>query len=441
MLSGDKKLEVNPMKEPFLPKVSTEAEQGSMSLSTLIGTYFFLGLTTYEGPDKDRIIHREKLIDQKGLYTEREYSFFEALWQTFPGHTSTQILVSLAILRTKSVLYGLVGLLAYYLPSMIMIILIASLLSALKFDHTHVMEKDTKSTFFYWLTNALMGICQASIAVLISNAIYHIGRFVRSPIQVALLIAIFIIAIMTNSFTIMMVLIILSGVVCTLQATKENEIQEEATEIRTDDIKFIGWPSFVTYIAIFLILGFLFAMYHDSLDMYIINTCYLIGTFSFTGAFSLLPLFLQEFGGNIIPKIDIIRGYGITALLPGPMPNLAAYIGTFANSFITGVLALIFTILPGLLLMMFALPYYKTIKSNMYLQNFLVGLAIAGLGIVLSAIYTIFYEVCVNKSLIGVLLSTLNVVICYMLLSYYKLRTPFVLLIGAVIYCILVLFV
>jgi chromate transport protein ChrA len=171
------------------------------------------------------------------------------------------------------------------------------------------------------------------------------------------------------------------------------------------------------------------------------NTCYLIGTFSFGGAYTLLPLFLQEFGGNIIPKIDIIRGYAITTLLPGPLTNLATFIGTFVNSFLTGILALIFTILPGLLLMMFALPYYKTIKSNSYLQNFLTGLAIAGIGLSLGAIYTIFYEVCFNKSIIGVLLSTLNVVICYLLLSYYKLKTPLVLLIGAVIYWIFVLFV
>jgi chromate transporter len=439
MISGDKKLEINPAKEPFLPKINTEAEQTSVELSNLVGTYFYLGLTTYEGPDRDKQVHREKLIDQKGMYTEREYSFFDSLWNTFPGHTSTQILASLAIIRSKSIWVGMLGLLAYYLPSMIAIILIASAMSMIKFESYR--DKDF-NIFLFYLTNALMGISQATIALLIHNSILLIKRYVTNALQVAVLIAVFVIDIMTDSFNLMLLMIILSGVICMFQAGKENEgVIEEASHVRTEDIQFVGMPAFITYIAIFLILGFFLTMYRDNLNIYIMNTCYLIGTFSFTGAFSLLPLFLQEFGGNIIPKIDIIRGYAWTALIPGPMTNLATFIGTFVKNFITGILALIFTILPGILLMLFALPYYKTIKSSLLLQSFLIGLAIAGIALNLGAVYVIFYEVCVKRTLIGVLLSTLNVVVCYLLLSYYKLMTPLVLLIGAVIYMIFVLFV
>ena len=96
------------------------------SLSKLLITYFRLGLVSNNEPNIDSV--KEKLLEEKSIFTKKQYNYFETLWNTFPGHTSTLILTSLAIFKSESIFIGLIAEACFYIPSVIVISLIASLI-------------------------------------------------------------------------------------------------------------------------------------------------------------------------------------------------------------------------------------------------------------------------------------------------------------------------
>ena len=116
------------------------------------------------------------------------------------------------------------------------------------------------------------------------------------------------------------------------------------------------------------------------------------GALVFGGGHVVLPL-LQ--GAVVAPGFvtenAFLAGYGAAQAVPGPLFTFAAFLGAVANARPSGVagaaLALIAIFLPGMLILMGALPYWHWLRARQGARAALAGVNAAVVGLLAAALY------------------------------------------------------
>jgi len=87
-----------------------------------------------------------------------------------------------------------------------------------------------------------------------------------------------------------------------------------------------------------------------------------------------------------------LTGYGAAQAVPGPLFTISAYMGALLNAPPNGawgaILALIAIFLPGMLLLMGALPFWGRLRTRPRLQAAMRGINAAVVGILAAALYS-----------------------------------------------------
>jgi len=89
---------------------------------------------------------------------------------------------------------------------------------------------------------------------------------------------------------------------------------------------------------------------------------------------------------------SFLAGYGAAQAVPGPLFTISAYMGALLNAPPNGlwgaILALIAIFLPGMLLLMGALPFWDDLRRRPDLQAAMRGVNAAVVGILAAALYS-----------------------------------------------------
>lgn len=118
---------------------------------------------------------------------------------------------------------------------------------------------------------------------------------------------------------------------------------------------------------------------------------YRAGALVFGGGHVVLP-FLQSavVAPGLVTPDEFLAGYGLAQALPGPLFAFAAYLGAVShqppNGWLGGVWCLIAVFLPGLLLVVAALPWWERLRRSPSLRAALHGANAAVVGILLAAL-------------------------------------------------------
>ena len=56
---------------------------------------------------------------------------------------------------------------------------------------------------------------------------------------------------------------------------------------------------------------------------------------------------------GLITSSDVLNGFSLVSMLPGPMFNIAGYVGALINGVFSGIISAFCIFLPGMLFMMF----------------------------------------------------------------------------------------
>jgi chromate transporter len=228
----------------------------------------------------------------------------------------------------------------------------------------------------------------------------------------------------------MMMIMIICGIASAIK--KDNDYLLDNSLIRADlkGFKIVGIIAMIAFIIIYaiLIVGRIFS---DSYYFIISESFYRIGSFAFAGGYSMIPLCLSEFN-SLIEKYEFMHGYAIMSLMPGPILNIAGYMGTLLYGLLAGFLSLICTILPGVLIILALLPYYEIFRTKTIYQHFLRGASSAFIGFIFSAAFKLWIDSTITNPYANVPLGTLNIIICFFLLESFNLYVPIVLLASAI---------
>jgi chromate transporter len=106
-----------------------------------------------------------------------------------------------------------------------------------------------------------------------------------------------------------------------------------------------------------------------------------------------LPLLQhQTVEAGLVSSNDFLAGYGAAQAVPGPLFTFAAFLGwmlTEAPNHWTGaLLATVGIFLPGLLLVLAALPYWQALRAHPSMAALLAGVNAAVVGLLATALYS-----------------------------------------------------
>lgn len=385
------------------------------SFSEVLGVAFRLGISSFGGPIAHLGYFRDEYVLHRRWLDETTYADLIALFQFLPGPTSSQLGISIGILRAGK-LGGLAAWLGFTLPSALALTLFA-----------FAVER-------YDLASAawIHGLQLVAVAV-VAQAVWGMARqFLTDELRVAIAIATTVVLLFVPSSVGQVAVIVVAGLV------GWRFLAPAAAGLHPH----VGVPisrrfGSVTWILFFvLLLGLpVLRLFVDSRPdgvLALFQGFYRSGALVFGGGHVVLPL-LQAV---VVPpgwmsNDEFLAGYGAAQAVPGPLFTFSAFLGAARGPWPNGVegaaIGLVAIFLPGGLLVYASLPFWNMFREHPAFQRALSGVNACVVGILLAALYlTIWTQTVHLPSDFGVVL------VAFALLTVWK-RPPWqVVIVGAI---------
>ncbi|PIC70044.1 ChrA protein [Sporosarcina sp. P16b] len=327
-----------------------------------------LGLTSFGGPTAHLGYFHEEYVRKRKWMDEKSYADLVALAQFLPGPASSQVGIGIGVARA-GVLGGLVSFLGFTMPSVVALILFATLLAG-----TDVSEAG-------WLH----GLKIVAVAI-VAHAILGMAKNLTPDVKrkaIALL-ALVVTLLWQATFTQVSVIVIAGLVGLWLFNVHDTSDAVSMKFLVSKKMGVICLTLFFTLLGILPLLRELTGSYWVAL----FDSFYRSGALVFGGGHVVLPLLEQELVPvGWIGSESFLAGYGATQAVPGPLFTFAAYLGALMNGWQGGLFATVAIFLPAFLLIIGALPFWDALRNHPKIKGAVMGVNAAVIGILLSALY------------------------------------------------------
>ncbi|QKS72669.1 chromate efflux transporter [Paenalkalicoccus suaedae] len=368
-----------------------------------------LGFTSFGGPVAHLGYFHEEYVRRRKWLDEKTYADLVALCQFLAGPASSQVGIGIGVIRA-GILGGIVSFLGFTLPSVIALILFATVLLGYGIADTGIID-GLKIVAVVVVAHAILGMAK--------NLTPDLRR------KTIALFAIVAVLLWSTAFT-QVGVILIAGLVGFL--LYRNQSIDDAGE----DFKFPISHRFAG-VCLALFFGLLIALpilrevtAHDWVALF--DSFYRAGSLVFGGGHVVLPLLEREFvPTGWLTEAEFLAGYGAAQAVPGPLFTFAAYIGAVIGGWQVGLLATVAIFLPAFLLILGTLPFWNTLRKNAKVKGALMGVNAAVVGILIAALYQPIW----TSSILTALDFAFAAVLFFMLV-YWKLPPWVIVLTGAV---------
>jgi chromate transporter len=344
------------------------------SASEVFGTFLRLGLTSFGGPVAHLGYFRAECVERRKWLDDHSYSDIVALCQFLPGPASSQVGMSLGILRA-----GLPGAFAAWLG-----FTMPSALALIAFGYGVTRFGDLSGAAW------LHGLKIVAVAV-VAQAVWGMARSLapdRERATIAVGAAILALAVPT---ALGQVGAIAAGGVIGRIFLSDRVAVRPHTPLAVNVPR--SWSLIAAILFFALLAGLpLLAAAFPSRALALFDSFYRSGALVFGGGHVVLPLLQAE----VVPpgwvtNDAFLAGYGAAQAVPGPLFTFAAYLGTVmeppVNGWAGGLLSLVAIFLPSFLLLVGALPHWDTLRRLASVRAALLGINAAVVGLLLAALY------------------------------------------------------
>lgn len=353
-------------------QIENEAKvAGRMSVGRffeILLTALRLGFTSFGGPIAHLGYFREEYVQRRKWLDDKTYADIVALCQFLPGPASSQVGISIGMLR-GGYLGGFASWLGFTLPSAIALALFAILMQG--YD---VSEAG-------WLRGLLI----VAVAV-VAHAIWGMATKLtpdRERVSIALVTAI--VVLMMPSASTQILMIVLGGLIGWLFLRKVAESEEPTMTFSIGKVAAVtAWVLFFGLLVALPILRQLYAA--EWLE--VVDSFYRVGSLVFGGGHVVLPLLSTEVvGPSWLTQDQFLAGYGAAQAVPGPLFTFSAYIGAAKGGWLLSAIALGAMFFPSFLLVTGSLPFWDSIRRRDSFKAALNGINAVVVGILLAALY------------------------------------------------------
>ena len=354
-------------------EVTSEAPWSGRALEVLLVSTR-LGLTSFGGPIAHLGYFHNEYVQRRRWLTEDAYAEIVALAQALPGPASSQVGMSIGLLRA-----GLLGMLlawlGFTLPS-------AAIMVAFGFGIDAIGDVEDAA----WL----QGLKLAAVAA-VAFAVWGMARTLapdRERASIAILSAIAVLA--WQSAFAQLTVILAAGILGWLLFRRATSLPE--VNLRVPAGRTLAVTAWMLFFGLLIVLPIL-ASTSESHGLEVFDRFYRTGSLVFGGGHVVLPLLEREVvAPGWVSEDDFLAGYGAAQAVPGPLFTFSAYLGTVMGPEPNGIagasIALIAIFLPSFLLVLGGLPLWGVIRTRPGLAGVLRGVNAGVVGLLLAALYT-----------------------------------------------------
>ncbi|GAA3965031.1 chromate efflux transporter [Mucilaginibacter dorajii] len=378
--------------------------------------------TAFGGPQAHIAVLLREFVQKRRYVTEEELMELNALSQVLPGPSSTQTLVGIAW-KVGGLQLALITFVIWILPS-------AAIMGMAAISYK-IFANQTK--FAHVLTYV-----QPVAVGIVAYATYSFAfKFLKTRISTMLAVASLIATLILQNAYAFPILILLGGIISSAMETQPQE-----NELRTRLYANVNPNKVAYFIGILLFFAALGAVINQtspfSLPIRLFENFYRNGILIFGGGQVMVPLMYTEFVEvkHYLSNSEFLSGYALQQALPGPTFSFTSFLGgiTLGNKgygiggqIIGSLVAVIGVNTPGLILILFIVPFWEDLKKITRIKNSLSGINAVAVGFMATAFILLV------RPFGGNWIAYLLMICTFLLLKFTKIKAPLIIVIGVVI--------
>ncbi|WP_165305038.1 chromate efflux transporter [Pedobacter sp. SYP-B3415] len=384
-----------------------------------IRNVIFFTFTSFGGAQAHLALLLKYFVKNSHFVTEDELLELNALSQVLPGPASTQTLVGIAY-KVGKLKLALLTFLIWMLPS-------AAIMTFAAISYSMLDQKEKFMEVLEFIQPIALGIV-AYAAVNLAK------KIMASQVSVFLAIGSVIATLVLRNAYVFPLAILIGGMISSAVETPREE-----TELRVKLFSNINPKKLFYFIGVLLIFALLGALINTtspfSLPIRLFENFYRNGIFVFGGGQVLVPLMFTEFVQmkHYLHASGFLSGYALQQTLPGPTFSFTSYLGALtmknfgygmSGQVLGGLVGVIGINLPGLILILFIVPFWDQLKKISRIKHSLSGINAVSVGFIVAAFLLMLLPMGFNWLSLAIMLAT------FLLLNYTKISPPLIVLAG-----------
>ena len=375
--------------------------------------------TAFGGAQAHLALLLKYFVKDSKYITEEELLELNALAQVLPGPASTQTLVGIAY-KVGGLKLSLITFLIWIFPS-------AAIMTFAAISYAKVDHKEKFVEILEYIQPIALGI--------VAFGAYNLSRRVLvSQLSVFLAISAIISTLVLRNAYVFPIAILIGGMISSaLDAPKEE------SDIRVKLFSNINPKKLIYFVGVLLFLALLGAIINRtspfSLPIRLFENFYRNGIFIFGGGQVLVPLMFTEFVQmkHYLHSSGFLSGFALQQALPGPTFSFTSYVGALSmrnfgygvtGQITGGIVAVLGINLPGLILVLFIVPFWEDLKKIARIKYSLSGINAVSVGFIIAAFILLVKPIGMDFTAITVLIVT------FLILNFTKISPPFIVLGG-----------
>ena len=379
----------------------------------------FYTFTAFGGPQAHIAILMREFVEKRRYVTESELMELNALAQLLPGPSSTQTLVGLAW-KVGGLRLAILTFLIWVFPS-------ATIMCMAAISYKMFADRARFTEILRFVQPIAIGI--------VAYATYTFAnKFLKTRVSTVLAIGSLIATLILQNAYAFPLLILLGGII-----SSALETQPQENELRIKLFANVNPNKVAYFIGILLFFAALGALVNQtspfSLPIRLFENFYRNGILIFGGGQVLVPLMYTEFVEvkHYLTNSEFLSGYALQQALPGPTFAFSSFLGGISmgnkGSGIFGqvagsIVAVIGINTPGLILILFIVPFWNDLKKITRIKNSLSGINAVAVGFMATALILLVRPFGLNW------LAYLIMAATFLLLYFTKIKTPVIIIIG-----------
>jgi chromate transporter len=378
--------------------------------------------TAFGGPQAHVAMLLRGFVEKRRYVTEEELMELVALTQVLPGPSSTQTIVGIGW-KVGGLRLALITFLIWILPSAAIMCLAAIFY--------RMFAGQTKFT-------EILRFVQPIAVGIVAYATYTFAnKFIKTKVSAILAIGSLVVTLILANPYAFPILILLGGIISSAMETQPQE-----NELRVKLFANVNPNKVAYFIGILLFFAVLGAIVNQtspfSLPIRLFENFYRNGILIFGGGQVLVPLMFTEFVSvkHYLTGSEFLSGYALQQALPGPTFSFSSFLGGtilgnkgygIAGQVVGSVEAVIGLNLPGLILILFIVPFWNDLKKITRIKNSLSGINAVAVGFMATAFILFARPFGFDWLSYALMAGTA------LLLYFTKIKTPVVIIVGIVL--------
>ncbi|RZK78044.1 MAG: chromate efflux transporter [Pedobacter sp.] len=380
---------------------------------------FFFTFTAFGGAQAHLSLLLKFFVKNNRYISEEDLLELNALAQVLPGPASTQTLVGIAY-KVGGLKLSLITFLIWILPS-------AAIMTFAAISFAKLDQKQKFTEILEYIQPIALGI--------VAFGAYNLSRRVLvSQVCIFLAIAAAICTLVLRNAYVFPLAILVGGMISSALETPKEE-----SEIRVRLFSNINRKKLIYFFGVLLFLALLGAIINRtspfSLPIRLFENFYRNGIFIFGGGQVLVPLMFTEFVQmkQYLHASGFLSGFALQQALPGPTFSFTSYIGALSmrnfgyglwGQVLGGAVAVLGINLPGLILVLFIVPFWEDLKKISRIKYSLSGINAVSVGFIIAAFILLVIPIGLN------LLSVVIILVTFLILNFTKISPTLIVVAG-----------